>query len=267
MTGCTGTTGQTGTVYTYAQLQGLWINAGGPKTLAPLAAAIAMAESGGCSAAVNPTDNGGTQTSWGLWQISNGTHAQPVPGILSPATNAQQAVAKYQGAGGFSPWGTYDSGAYKAFYSGSTTPDTNVPKAAGSPSAPGADDSSTCLIGGGGGLPIVGSLNFCLLSKSEARAIIGGLLVGGGFLITGLGVALIAAFALKGSSDARRIVEMTPLGNAAARRTPVPAAPKKPAAPKPPGPQSPAQGRHAKTGPNTPAKGKHAKPAPKPPGP
>jgi Lysozyme like domain len=224
MTGCTGATGQTGTVYTYAQLQGLWINAGGPKTLAPLAAAIAMAESGGCSAAVNPTDpigNGATQTSWGLWQISNGTHAQPVPGILSPATNAQQAVGKYQAAGGFSPWGTYDSGAYKAFYSGSTTPDTNVPTAAGSSSSPGADDPSTCLIGGGeGGVLGVGSLNFCLLSKSEARAVIGGLLVGGGFLAMGLGLALIAVFALGRSGTARTIIELSPLGGAAARARP-----------------------------------------------
>ena len=161
MTGCTGATGQAGTVYTYAQLQGLWINAGGSKALAPLAAAIAMAESGGCSAAVNPTDNGGTQTSWGLWQISNGTHGQPVPGILAPATNAQQAVAKYTDAGGFSPWGTYDSGAYKAYYSGSTTPDTNVPAAANSQSSPGADDPSTCLIGGGeGGVAGIGRAEF-----------------------------------------------------------------------------------------------------------
>jgi hypothetical protein len=216
MTGCTGATGQTGTVYSYAQLQGLWINAGGSAALAPLAAAIAMAESGGCSAAVNPTDNNGTQTSWGLWQISNGTHSQPVSGILSAAVNAQQAVAKYDAAGGFSPWGTYDSGAYKAYYSGSTTPDTNVPAASGSPSAPGADDPATCLIGfGEGGILGIGSTSVCLFKKSGARALVGGLLVGGGFLVMGLGVALIAVFALGRSGAARTVVNLTPAGKAA----------------------------------------------------
>src|SRR5712664_681644 len=103
------------TAYTYAQLEQLWINNGGPKAAAPVAAAVALAESGGNTAATNPTDNNGTQTSWGLWQISNGTHAQPVPDILDPNVNAAQAVAKYQGEGNsFGPaWGTYDSGAYE----------------------------------------------------------------------------------------------------------------------------------------------------------
>lgn len=216
MTSCTGTTGQTGTLYNYAQLQGLWINAGGSKALAPLAAAIAMAESGGCSAAVNPTDNNGTQTSWGLWQISDGTHNQPVNGILSPATNAQQAVAKYQNAGNFSPWGTYDSGAYKAFYSSSTTPDTNVPSSGGSSSSSSASDPTTCLIGGGeGGVFGVGALSFCLLNKSEARAIIGGLCVAAGLGVMGLGLAFVAAFALGRSGVAKTVVNLTPAGRVA----------------------------------------------------
>lgn len=213
MTSCTGATGQTGTVYSYAQLEGLWINAGGPATLAPLAAAIALAESGGCSAAVNPTDNNGTQTSWGLWQISNGTHSQPVSGILNPATNAAQAVAKYQAAGGFSPWGTYDSGAYKAYYSGSTTADTNVPGTSSGSSA-NSSDPSTCLIGGGeGGVFGVGALSFCLLSKSQARAMVGGLCVAGGLAVMGLGLAFVAVFALKRTGAARTIVNLTPAGH------------------------------------------------------
>jgi lysozyme-like protein len=100
----------------FAQLEGLWIQAGGPKLVAPLAAAIALAESSGNPAAVNPTDNGGTQTSWGLWQISDGTHNQPVANILDPRVNARAAVAKYTGAGNtFRPWGTYATGAYKRY--------------------------------------------------------------------------------------------------------------------------------------------------------
>lgn len=191
-----------------------------------------MAESGGCSAAVNPTDNDGTQTSWGLWQISNGTHSQPVSGILAPATNAQQAVAKYNAADGFSPWGTYTSGAYKQFYSGSTTPDTNVPTASGGgSSSPGADDPATCLVGfGEGGILGIGSTSVCLFKKSEARALVGGMLVGGGFLVMGLGVALIAVFALGRSGAARTVINLTPLGGAASRAVP---APRKPPQPRP----------------------------------
>ena len=90
MTACQGL-GGTGTKYTYAQLEGLWINAGGPKAQAPVAAAIALAESGGCSSALNPNDNNGTQSSFGLWQISTGTHAAPSPSWANGATNAQLA--------------------------------------------------------------------------------------------------------------------------------------------------------------------------------
>lgn len=103
--------------YTYSQLEGLWIQAGGSRSLAPLMAAIALAESSGNPAATNPTDNGGRQTSWGLWQISDGTHSQPVAGILDPLTNAKAAVAKYNSQG-LGAWGTYTSGAYRQYYQG-----------------------------------------------------------------------------------------------------------------------------------------------------
>ena len=112
--------------YTYGQLEELWIKAGGNKALAPLMAAIALAESSGNPNATNPTDNGGTQTSWGLWQISDGTHNQPVAGILDPLTNAKAAVAKYRSQG-LGAWGTYTSGAYQQFYKGDVVP-TNLPQ-------------------------------------------------------------------------------------------------------------------------------------------
>lgn len=198
MTGCTSVTGQAGTKYTYSQLEGLWINAGGSKGLAPIMAAIAMAESGGCSAAENPTDNGGTQTSWGLWQISDGTHGQPVPNILSASVNAQQAVAKYHSQG-LAAWGTYNSGAYKA-YMGSATPDLNVPSSAGTITQA-ADtaaiepySASTCLLSFPGvAVPVVGNFGqFCILPKHTARAIAGFGLMTAGLFIALPGLALIA---------------------------------------------------------------------------
>jgi Lysozyme like domain len=190
------------TSYSYSQLEGLWINAGGPRAVAGVAAAIADAESHGNSQAVNRTDNNGTQTSWGLWQISNGTHGQPVPDILDPAVNAQQAVAKYNNAGHqFTPWGTYDSGAYQAFLGGSTTPDTNVP-GLGAPAPPGTGEpsSATCLLW----LPSVGlgpvsTPHVCLIDRTEARAVLGALLMASGGFVLALGVLVLAAYGLKSS--------------------------------------------------------------------
>ncbi len=105
------------TNYSFAQLEELWIQAGGPVAVAPIAAAIALAESSGRSDAMNYTDNGGTQTSVGLWQVSTGSHSFP-PAWTTPAGNAKEAVAKYNAAGGFGPWGTYATGVYKQFLSG-----------------------------------------------------------------------------------------------------------------------------------------------------
>jgi len=188
------------TTYSYSQLEGLWINAGGPRAVAPVMAAIAEAESGGNSDAYNGHDTngqGGTQVSAGLWQISNGTMT-PVPNWSDPGANARDAVAKYK-AGGFSPWGTYTSGAYRAYLQNSTTPDTNVP---GSPtaqaSAAAAASSADCLISnpvGGGVLGFLTGAPACLFSKSNARAFIGaGLLLAGG-VITLAGLAVLAASA------------------------------------------------------------------------
>jgi len=112
--------------YTYSQLEGLWISNSGSAALAPIMAAIALAESSGNAAATNATDNGGTQTSWGLWQISDGTHNQPVSNILDPNVNAQQAVKKVKSQG-LNAWGTYTSGKYKQFMSGAAPSTSGLP--------------------------------------------------------------------------------------------------------------------------------------------
>lgn len=118
--------------YTYGQLETLWTQAGGPKAVAPLMAAIALAESGGNPGALNLTDNGGTQTSVGLWQVSSGTHSYP-SGWATPAGNAAEAVAKYKSQG-LGAWGTYTSGAYRQFYKGST-PASALPQGGGTQQA------------------------------------------------------------------------------------------------------------------------------------
>jgi Lysozyme like domain len=194
------------TTYSYAQLEQLWINNGGAKSLAPIAGAIALAESAGNNEATNPTDNNGTQTSWGLWQISNGTHAQPVPNILDPNVNAQQAVAKYNGAGGWSPWGTYDSGAYKQYLNGSTTPDPNVPAGGSGGATLDSASGSDCLIG-----PFPHT-SWCILNKGQGRALIGGACLVAGGVVVVVGLALVAVFALGRSGTAQKIVSYTPIG-------------------------------------------------------
>jgi hypothetical protein len=98
-----------------AQIEQDWVGAGGPPNLAALMGAIAMGESGGDPNALNPTDNGGKQSSFGLWQISNGTHTAPASNWNDPQVNANLAVAKFQSQG-LGAWGVYTSGAWKQYY-------------------------------------------------------------------------------------------------------------------------------------------------------
>jgi hypothetical protein len=121
-----------GSDLTFSQLEGYWIQAGGQSSLAPLMAAIALAESSGDPNAVNPEDNHGTQTSWGLWQISTGNHDEPSPDWADPLENAKLAVAKWKEQGLWA-WGTYTSGKYKKYLpKGTVVP--SLPVGAGNPS-------------------------------------------------------------------------------------------------------------------------------------
>jgi hypothetical protein len=95
----------TGKAFTHAQLAKLWVAAGGPASAANVAAAIALAESGGNPANVNTSLGGPNVGPTGLWQI----YGNPLPGdALDPLTNARMAVKKWQDAGmSFRPWTTY----------------------------------------------------------------------------------------------------------------------------------------------------------------
>lgn len=91
------------------QLEYYWIQAGGPAAVAPIAAAIALAESGGRS--VKQQGQPYATTGWGPWQITPGD-----PSLLDVSTNARAAVAKYRAAGNsFTPWTTYNNGKYKYY--------------------------------------------------------------------------------------------------------------------------------------------------------
>jgi len=106
--------------YTYSQLEGFWTGAGGSAVTAPIAAAIAMAESSGSD--VIQQGQPYATTGWGLWQITPG-NSEPSIGtdnqLLNPQTNAKAAVAKWEAAGkSFTPWTTFTSGKYLQFLKG-----------------------------------------------------------------------------------------------------------------------------------------------------
>jgi hypothetical protein len=198
------------TTYTYAQLEGLWTGAGGSATLAPLMAAIALAESSGDSNSKNTAPCGTDSFAEGLWQICFPLNSQYVPGgnPLNPQANASAAVAIVK-AQGLTAWTTYSSGAYKQFLNGSVPPQAVAGGAAGG--AAGAtlasaqsncDDSCLwCLaIPGLSSVPLIGgAFQTCIIRKTEARAMIGGALIITGGLVGMVGVFILAAYGFRAS--------------------------------------------------------------------
>ena len=125
-----------GPIFNYAQLEGIWILAGGNAQTAAMAAAIAMAESGGNANASNTNTNGSVDR--GLWQInsSNGSGSS-----FDVMTNARAAVFMSGSGTSWRPWCTaYSDGAcgsrggcyqcpgspYQKFYNPNVAPDTTV---------------------------------------------------------------------------------------------------------------------------------------------
>ena len=95
------------TTYSFAQLEQLWINAGGSKALAPYAAATALVESGGNPQAYNAS--GAT----GLWQIEypgSDKIGASQTALYNAETNAKAAVALSGNtmAGLLSNWTAYE---------------------------------------------------------------------------------------------------------------------------------------------------------------
>ncbi len=139
------------TAYTLSQLQSIWTQAAAGTSYdtpawSSLMAAIALSESSGDPTATNPNDNGGTQTSYGLWQISNGTHNAPTSNWATPAANAQLALQKLQ-AQGLGAWGTYVSGAYQANLPTGTALPTNATITAAGATAAGATAGAATTAG------------------------------------------------------------------------------------------------------------------------
>jgi len=93
-------------VLNLAQLRALAANAGFPDP--DLAAAVAMAESGGNALAV-----GDVGTSFGLWQVHTPAHPQfSGLSLLDPNYNARAAFSISKSGADWSPWTTFRTGDY-----------------------------------------------------------------------------------------------------------------------------------------------------------
>lgn len=101
---------------------------------AKVAAAIAMAESGGDPNAHNATP---PDDSYGLWQINmiggNGPERRKQLGLATndelynPSTNAKAMKSISQDGGNFNPWSTYTSQSYQKYMSNKVSDQTGTP--------------------------------------------------------------------------------------------------------------------------------------------
>ena len=108
--------------YTYAQLKTLWIQNGGNLAVADIAAAIAMAESGGKSDASNINSDGSVDR--GLWEI-NSSHGSL--STFDPIANVKAAIQLSGNGKNWSPWTTFKTGAYKKYLSPTTGAANSLP--------------------------------------------------------------------------------------------------------------------------------------------
>jgi hypothetical protein len=103
-----------GAVLSFNQIQSLWIQNGGAPGWAPLAAAIAIAESGGNTVSLNNTPSTGDY-SVGLWQINyydglmasrTASYGAPAQLQADPNLQAKAAIALSGNGSNWGPWKT-----------------------------------------------------------------------------------------------------------------------------------------------------------------
>lgn len=133
------------TTYSYSQLETLWLNtAKGTKYAtqgwASLMAAIAMAESGGRSDAINPSGASG------IWQILGAVNASDQNSLMNPQVNAHEALLKLQSQG-LGAWQTYTEGTYLQFLKPGTNPSSLPTTGGGGNDQSGASANTDSLIG------------------------------------------------------------------------------------------------------------------------
>lgn len=166
--------------YTYAQLKALWNNNGGNPAAADMAAAIALAESGGNADAKNVNTNGSIDR--GLWQI-NSVHGSK--STFDPIANVKSAISISNNGKNWSPWVTYVTGAFKKFLS-----PTTAANASGTPTATTAGINIP-------GIPGIGGISVSGVTSGIVNTVLGMLGIKGGLqdMFERLGL-IILGFAL-----------------------------------------------------------------------
>ena len=97
--------------YNFHQLEQLWTSNGGDKSLAPVMAGIALAESGGNPQAKHTNSNGTIDQ--GLWQInSSNIGLYRGKNVYNPNVNVHAAIQLANHGNGLKNWTTYQTGAY-----------------------------------------------------------------------------------------------------------------------------------------------------------
>lgn len=180
--------------YTYAQLKSLWIRNGGSSASADIAAAVALAESGGVAGASNSNTDGSTDR--GLWQI-NSVHGSQ--STFDPIANVKAAIAISNNGKNWNPWVTFKTGAYKKFMS-----PTTAANASGTP----ATTTGITIPGIGGGISVSGLVESGINQVLKMLGISGGLkdmferfgLIILGFALVIMGIHLLSSGSGGGSS-------------------------------------------------------------------
>jgi hypothetical protein len=114
-----------------SEIEAMWIASGGPKDQAEIAAAIALAESGGAPKQESRNSNGSIDR--GLFQI-NSVHGKC--STTNITENVKCAVKIYKESKGWAPWTTYKTGAYKSHLGGEKISDKEKKTAEGSAASP-----------------------------------------------------------------------------------------------------------------------------------
>lgn len=183
---------------TPAQVYAIALDAGWTGKDAVIATAVALAESGGRTDAVNKTNANGSRD-YGLWQVNHPGSTAPTWAWSDPLVNARKAHTIWQ-RGGWGRWSTYSSGSYLK----------TMPKAQRAASGPLATfpsgqsqavASSTPITSTSAGCRWSGPFGWCM-DKPVA-----GLAVTGGALLALAGVAVIAAAVLSQPGLARPVAQ------------------------------------------------------------
>lgn len=161
--------------YSLEQLQALAAQTGFPDPI--LAAAVAMAESGGDTCAQGDPNIGvhscdgpnGTSKSFGLWQVHVDFHPQYDPkSLLNPNYNAQAALAISRNGTYWRPWSAFKNGSYLKYYPLAVYPPNGAPPIIPQPVTP-PTESKSILGVVAGAVALVGATGYGVYKLISSR--------------------------------------------------------------------------------------------------